>query len=135
MSKKLEEYREDSKTLSGKVSDFCKELSFAVIAIVWMIKGQSAFIVNVDFRLKWALILSVLFSLFHLIQYLVLLRLNNKINEYMEKEKIYTYDEANPFIEQPSKQAKYWGQRLFFIKVLCITFACIFLIDFILRFE
>lgn len=67
----LPQYRETHYLYSGKVSDICRQLSFAAIAIIWIFKTEASGVLVVPKALVLPAVLAVLALACDLLQYLV----------------------------------------------------------------
>ncbi|MCK1670409.1 hypothetical protein [Bradyrhizobium sp. 150] len=123
---KLQDYRNDFYTFSGKASDLNRQLAFAGIAIIWLFKKEPLAGLTVPHELVLPGLLIVTSLILDMLHYCVASALWRLF--YRRKEKI-------GFSEEKEIQHGVWWERpiwiIFGLKILCILSAYVLLIRFL----
>ena len=115
---KLSDYTKDYYEFSGKASDITRNLAFAGIALVWILKGGTATTLRIQHELLIPLALFVLCLGFDLLQYIAATCVWGIFQWYQERK-------LNDLKEDPDLTASSWlklPQITFFIFKLITLF-------------
>jgi len=125
---KLQNYREDFYTYSGKASDVSRQLAFAAIAIVWLFKQDKAGQLAIPRELFLPSILVVLALAADLLHYCL-----GAVTWYL----FYRSKERKKVPETAEIQHSEWLERpisfLFWVKIILVIVAYWFILKFLLR--
>ena len=125
---KLQGYRDDFYTFTGKASDISRQLAFAGIAIIWIFKKDQAGALTVPRELVFPGLFIVLALAFDLLQYCVA-AVTWRIF-YRRKEKLYVSEndelEHSIYLEWPI-------YFIFWAKIICVFAAYYFIFDYLIK--
>jgi hypothetical protein len=125
---KLQGYRDDFYTFSGKASDISRQLAFAGIAIIWIFKKDQPGAITIPRELVFPGLFIVLALSFDLLQYCVASVIWRIF--YRSKEKAYVSEdvelEHSIWLEVPI-------YIIFWAKIICVFAAYYFIFEYLIR--
>ncbi len=124
---KLADYRTDFYTFSGKASDFCRQLAFAGIALIWVFKSDGIRGPTLPDNLTWPAALIVLALAFDLTHYLVASCIWRSF--YRGKEKAGVTESDDTLSHDPALELPIW--LLFIFKIAAVSAAYFFLLAYL----
>jgi len=126
---KLEDYREDFYTFSGKVSDACRQLSFSGIAVIWIFKKDIEGKPTIPHSLLWPGLLLVCALATDLLHYFVAALIWKQY--YRAKE------DAGVAEDEELPLHSIWRERIiscfYYLKISLVIIAFVLIVSFFIR--